>query len=156
MAIFEETFGFKPSAFTPPALASHKIIEKHLKDYGIKYLDKLFIYSYHLGNGKFKRDINYTGKINEVGQKVIVRNCSFEPFPNSGINWSAKTYSQLEMAFSNNVPAIISSHRLNFAGGINEKIRKNGLNELSRLLKLITKKYPQVEFLTYKELGELL
>jgi len=64
--------------------------------------------------------------------------------------------SEIEIAFRWQKPAIISSHRVNYIGSINPDNAKHGLKELNRLLLSITKKWPDIEFMTPTELGRLI
>jgi hypothetical protein len=62
----------------------------------------------------------------------------------------------MEVAFKMKKPAIISAHRLNFIGTIDQKNRDNNLRQFNRLLKEITQRWPEVEFFTSDRLGELM
>ena len=64
--------------------------------------------------------------------------------------------SEIEISFKWKKPAIISSHRVNYVGGLSLKNRDNGLIQLEKLLIMITKKWPDVEFMTSNELGYLI
>ena len=58
------------------------------------------------------------------------------------------TLRQIAAAFRWKKPAIISTHRVNFVGGINKQNREAGLKELHSLLKTIVKRWPDVEFMS--------
>ena len=60
----------------------------------------------------------------------------------------------IKVAFLLHKPAIISSHRVNYIGSLKESNRKNGLTQLSILLKSILKNWPDVQFMTTIELGK--
>jgi hypothetical protein len=62
----------------------------------------------------------------------------------------------IEMAFKWGKPANISSHRCNYVGDLNLNNRDFGLAQLELLLASILKKWPEVEFMTAKELGDLI
>jgi hypothetical protein len=62
----------------------------------------------------------------------------------------------IKTAFRWHKPAIISSHRVNYIGAINPANRDNGLLLLSRLLLEIIRIWPDVEFMTTPQLGELM
>jgi len=83
----------------------------------------------------------------------MVRNVVFEPTEDRGIDWVDFTLKQIKTAFRWNKPAIISSHRVNFCGHIDEKNREKGLKSLEGLLQEIVKKWPDVEFMSADELG---
>jgi hypothetical protein len=105
---------------------------------------------------KYKKAFIYTGKVNKGGIKSVVRNVVFEPTEDRGIDWVAFAMIQIEAAFRWNRPAIISSHRVNFCGLIEEKNRETGLNALRQLLKKIREKWPDVEFIGAGDLGKLI
>ena len=53
-------------------------------------------------------------------------------------------------------PAIISSHRLNYVGFIDEKNRDSTLKLLDEILKRVLKKWPEVEFFNSADLGKII
>ena len=93
---------------------------------------------------------------NEFGQIMLTRNCSFEPSSSTNIDWVNSCMKEIENAFFWHKPAIISSHRVNYIGRINQENAEKGLKDLDNLLSLIIEKWPQVEFMTSTELGELI
>jgi hypothetical protein len=153
---FEQVYGYRSVHFTPPAGREHPVIHKALKENGIHYIDTPLIKKEHQGEGKYKKIFNYTGKRNRDGLYFIVRNVVFEPIDPRGFNWVDHTMRQIEAAFRWNRPAIISSHRVNFCGHIDEKNREKGLNALRELLMKITNRWPDVEFMAANELGDLI
>jgi hypothetical protein len=154
--LFEEVYGNRAVHFNSPGGEENRIIHKYLLESGIKYIDAKLIKMEHLGKGKYRKEFNYTGKKNKLGQIFLVRNCVFEPSDISRNNWLEFAIKQIEIAFRWNRPAIISSHRVNFSGHINEDNRKNGNKVLGELLKLIIKKWPDAEFMSANELGNLI
>lgn len=153
---FEKVYGYSPDHFNPPGGREHPRIHKPLHELGVKYIDTPLLKNEHQGDGNFKKVFNYTGKKNKLGQVYLVRNVVFEPTEERNINWLDYTMNQVSMAFKWNRPAIISSHRVNFCGHIDEANRKKGLGSLNELLTRITQKWPEVEFLAANELGELI
>ena len=85
----------------------------------------------------------------------MIRNVVFEPTEDRGIDWVEFTMKQIETAFRWKRPAIISSHRVNFCGHIEEMNREKGLLTLKKLLENIVTKWPDVEFMAADELGDL-
>ena len=63
---------------------------------------------------------------------------------------------EIEIAFQWGKPAVVSSHRVNYVGSIDPSNRDNGLNELKKLLNKVLQKWPDVEFMTSAELGDLI
>jgi len=153
---FETVYGYRSDHFNPPGGREHPFIHKVLKENGVRYIDTPLIKNEHQGKGKYKKVFNYTGKKNKLGQTFLVRNVVFEPTENRGIDWVTYTIKQIEAAFRWNRPAIISSHRVNFCGHIDENNRKEGLRALRELLQKITHRWPEVEFMAANELGDLI
>ena len=55
-----------------------------------------------------------------------------------------------------NKPAVITSHRVNFIGSLVESNRDNNLRQLRMLFIRLLQKWPEVEFMTAEELGDLI
>ena len=153
---FENIFGYRAKHFTPPSYIAHPVLSKTLQNYGIRFMDSAMIENRHLGDGKYSREFNYTGKKVAENLRLMVRNVVFEPTDDRGVDWVEYAMKQIEAAFRWNRPAIISSHRVNFCGHIVQKNREEGLKALKQLLKKITKRWPEVEFMAANELGELI
>jgi hypothetical protein len=71
-------------------------------------------------------------------------------------DWVDSCLGEINAAFRWRKPAVISSHRVNYIGAHYPDNRDRGLRELKRLLKAIVQKWPEVEFMTSAELGELM
>jgi hypothetical protein len=155
LSLFENLFGYKANYFVPPNGPFNNSLEKIAAAAGIKYLSASKIQHEVLGQGKTKRKLHYLGQKNKHGQLYITRNCFFEP-SQLGKSSVASCLNDIEIAFKWKKPAIISSHRVNFIGGLDLENRKKGLNELNELLKSILIKWPNVEFMTSSELGNLM
>ena len=153
---FEKVFGFRAKHFTAPGTYAHHHLEVKLKPEGIEYIDTSIIKQEHQGNGKYKSSYNTLGKKNKAGQRYILRNCIFEPLLNPTEDHINECLAEIEIAFRWKKPANISSHRVNFCGHIDSGNRDFGLKQLRILLDRIVKKWPDVEFMTTVELGELI
>lgn len=148
---FEIVYGFKSLTFNPPAQRLHKDLFQFTLDNGVIGLDKPRTYNRHLGNGEYEQEKNLTG-IDSSGKYVnFVRNCVFEP-NDRNIDWVNYTFEQIKASFFWKRPAIISSHRVNFAGHIDPDNRKKGLDMLKKLLKKVATAYPDVEFIAIDDL----
>ena len=124
-----------------------------------KMLQILHLFNY----GKKKLEItnvlpqgNTTGKKNKWDQVYMVRNVLFEPTEFEEVDSVNLAMKQIEAAFRWNRPAIVSAHRVNFCGHIDPRNREKGLTALGQLLKRITEKWPDVEFMSSDQLGELM
>ena len=149
--VFEKIFGYKSRSFIAPSFSWDRRIECVLQDIGVYYLQGMPIHFY---NGK--RTLNYIGRRNSLGQIYLNRNVEFEPSLNPNIDNVDKALSQIEIAFRWNKPATISIHRLNFIGSVNEKNRDENLKLFKRLFTVVLQKWPDVEFLTSDQLGNLI
>jgi hypothetical protein len=155
LACFREVFGYDATVFTAPAQQFPVSMEKDLAGFGLKAFDRPFYQARHLGGGKFRRQITFTGYDKAKDLVYLVRNVVFEP-TSSNIDHVAKAMQQIEAAFRWNRPAIISSHRVNFCGHIDPANRAKGLGDLRELLKKIVEKWPDVEFMSAGELSDLI
>lgn len=154
---FENIFGFRSSYFVPPNGPLSTKLHETLAIQGIKAIQTArMIYEEPVGLGKTKKTIRYFGERNKSGQIYTLRNSFFEPSDISISDPINHCLNSISMSFSMNKPAIISSHRVNYIGALHEKNRVNGLSQLSQLLKMITKRFPDVEFLTSAELVTLM
>ena len=153
---FEKVYGYKSNYFTPPVFNIHNSLFSTLKQNGVEFIDVGLVRNEHQGGGKYKKSINYTGKQTNDGLTIIVRNVVFEPTEERGIDWVSHTIKQIETSFRWNRPAVISSHRVNFCGHIDPANRTKGLLTLKKLLHEIVMKWPEVEFMSADELGDLI
>ena len=151
---FKEVYGYESKVFTPPAQQFPLHLEPELTALGLQYIDRPRSLNRHLGNGKYQKEKHKLGGGSDMTE--LVRNVVFEPTHNRGFNWVDFTFKQVEAAFLWNKPANISSHRVNFCGYIDEENRKIGLTALKELLVKIVKRWPEVEFISADELGDMI
>ena len=154
--LFVKLHGYAPRFFVPTNGPFNLALEQTLYNKGIKYimLDKL--QKEPLGDGKYKTHLRYLGKQNHLGQIYLSRNAVFEPaqYPDQdNVNTCLKS---IEMLFRLNKPATISSHRVNYIGWLHPENREETLRQLKVLLGEIIKRWPEVEFMTSDELGDLI
>lgn len=155
--MFEDLLGYRSTQFTPGGGMHSCLINKELYDNGIKYVHVGRTIHYPLGDGKFKTEHAYTGKQNNIGQTYIVRNCPFETiFDNCKYNNSVVKIclDNIEAAFRMHNLALVSTHRVNFAGSIDSEHRDNAMKQLRLLLSEIVKRWPDVEFMSGQEMTQ--
>ena len=156
LQLFEEVFGYKSKSFIAPSYIWNEYIEQQLAAHGVKYLQGItYQYMPVLNRKKLKKRIHYIGQKNRYGQIYLTRNAFFEPALDS-IKSIDETLKRIDLAFRWNKPAIIGSHRVNYIGYLNIKNRDENLVLLKELLSVIIKKWPDVEFMTSDELGNLI
>lgn len=154
--LFISICGYKAEHFIASNSSEPKSLENTLNKVGIKYLSRYKIQRYPLGNGRFNTEFNWLGKQNNIGQIYLTRNVSFEPSDPQYTACIDTCLNEIKNAFSWKKPAIISTHRVNYIGSISQTNSDYGLNKLKILLNSIIKKWPDIEFMTSNELGELI
>jgi hypothetical protein len=154
--LFEQLHSRKPSFFVPPnGMIHQKIIDTAAKE-GMTYVSSPKIHEEPQGNGKTKKHFRYIGKKGKNDLIYLTRNCFFEPsYLGKGFA-IADCLGHIETAFKFKKPAVISSHRVNYIGGLNEANREAGNIALKNLLTQILEKWPEVEFMTSVQLGKLI
>lgn len=158
MKMFEDLLGYRSRQFTPGAGIYSPALHPVLKEEGIEYINVQRYKPYPLGDGQFVKKFLSNGKKNEVGQKYVVRNCVFEPYiENCKRNTTAVAgcLENVAAAFRMHAPAIISTHRVNFVGSLEATHRDDSLQQLKSLLKEITKRWPDVEFMDGTQMCEI-
>lgn len=143
---FESVFGYRANGFTPPAQHFHPDLYSVIYQFGIRGIDRPFLFKQHQGEGKYTWNWESTRMDKKAELVKWIRNVVFEP-SNSEESQVEKAMRQIETAFRWKKPAIISSHRVNFCGHIDPKNRSKGLNSLRELLKKIVTRWPDVEFI---------
>ena len=156
LSMFYDIFGFRAKYFITSKSPEPKQFEQPLSDHGIKYLTRYKLQRYPLGNNNYQSEFNWLGKRNHNEQILITRNAAFEPSENPHLDWVDNCLSDIRLAFQLKKPAVISSHRVNFVGRLSEKNQSSGLKTLETLLKQIVKRWPDVEFVSSSELGNLI
>lgn len=152
--LFKDACGYNPSHFIGPNREPAKELDVVLAEGGVKYITQSKLRRYPKGNGRTGFQFNWLGKKNRQGQTFIMRNSGFEP---SGlVNNVDSCLAEIDNAFNWGKPAVISTHRANYIGHIDQKNAAFGLGQLESLLKKITSTWPDVEFMTSTELGDLI
>jgi hypothetical protein len=154
---FEKTWGFSSKSFIASCYIWNSEIEKTLLNYGVNYLQGMVIqFEPGQAKGKYKKKYHYLGQRNSLGQFYLVRNAFFEPNEFIDFDWVNDCLNRISFAFRWNKPAVISSHRKNYIGFIDPSNRDRNLRLLKILLTGILEKWPDVEFMTSDQLGELM
>jgi hypothetical protein len=154
LKLFEQVFGFRASTFTPPAQKLHPDLYPFVEAQGVRAIDKPLHCVRRLDRERTLREFNATGRRRGQGHVSIVRNVVFEPTNDPAFDSVGHALNQVAAAFRWRKPAIISSHRVNFCGHIEEDNRRFGLDALRGLLQGIVRRWPDVEFISADELVE--
>ena len=155
---FEEIFGQKSESFVASCHVWDDYLEQALSDLGIYHIQSRHVQVlpsyYSKKNNKRRKKYRRMAEQKENGIFYTIRNCEFEPSIYGSIERAqTRCMLQVENAFHNRVPAIISSHRLNYVGGIDRVNRDCNLAALEQLLRDILAKYPDVVFMSSDALG---
>lgn len=157
--LFKLIFGYYSKSFIASCYIWGSHLEKELGDNGVGYLQGSNIQLLPQkteGTKTLGKKRHYIGQANRYNQIYLIRNCTFEPSWNRNIDWVNNCLREIATAFKWNKPATISTHRLNFIGYIDQSNRDKNLKLLSLLLSGIIKSWPDVEFITSVQLGEMI
>ena len=157
LRLFHETFGYDSRTF----VACNYILPNHaqpvLKANGVDLLQGQrgqFVPTGEGPGGRVRRA--FTGQRIQNGLLCSVRNVMFEPFEDESRDWVDSALKEISQSFSLKRPAIISSHRVNYVSGMNQKHRDRSLRLLDLLLHKVRDRWPGIEFVTSDELlGEM-
>ena len=159
--LFEELYGYRSRYFVPTNGPFNNTLEKDLNEHGVKYINTGKKQKEPLGNGQYKINTRFIGDKNQYGQIYITRNCFFEPSSSgfekpANTDWINNCLKEIEIAFRWRKPAVVSSHRVNYIGYLHPENRERSLKQLSELLGKMLKRWPDIEFMTSSELGDLI
>lgn len=158
LRLFKTYFKKESESFIPPNFIYHSDLYGILKENGVQTLQGMkYLVMPKLSGETHELKRRIQGEVNTIGQVNLVRNCEFEPsqYPES-YNSVGECLKGVSNAFFWSKPAVISAHRLNFIGNIHPENRTRNIKKFKELLNRITKKWPDVEFMTSVELGRLM
>lgn len=153
--MFEDIFGFKSESFIAPRYIWNDAVEDELNNCGVKYIQGKIIQQIPQGN-ELKTKIHFQGSKNKLNQIYLNRNVFFELTQNKKFPWEKDALKRINVAFNWGKPAIISMHRLNFMGGLDQLNRKNNLIALKQLISKVQNIHPDIIFMSTDELGKLI
>jgi hypothetical protein len=157
LLLFKRTFDYASKSFIAPNYIWASQIEQDLFKQDVKYIQGQRIQLSPVSeSSKVKKIRHFTGQKNAFGQIYLVRNCWFEPSLDSKKDVVNECLAQIDSAFRWGKPAIITSHRVNFIGFIEQSNRDRNVLQLRELLSLIQKRWPDVEYMTTDKLGDLI
>ncbi len=157
LAIFENIFGYKSKSFIAPNYVQSDDLNLAIKNVGVDYIQGARSISMpRIGKKNYKKKFRRNGISSIPSMLDLVRNVAFEPSSNSNIDWVDYALKEISKSFAQNHPAVICSHRVNFIGSLNEENRDNNLKALYQLLDKIVTTWPDVEFLSSDQLGDII
>jgi hypothetical protein len=158
LSLFEKIWGFPSKSFIASCYIWSSDIEKTLFINGVNYIQGMIYQSEPnlLSNKPYTKKYHYQGQKNSLGQRYLVRNAFFEPSEFLKYDWVQNCLDRISFTFRLNKPVIIGTHRKNFIGFIDQSNRDKNLQLLKNLLAEIIHNWPDVEFMTSDQLGDLM
>ena len=155
LTIFRELFGYYSDSFIANNYIWDSCIDSVLKKHNVSYIQGMKYQLLPLNlNGLRETRRRRFGESSEYGQFYGVRNCSLEVIERNSTIQSC--LNEVDYAFRFRKPAIISMHRINFVGGIDKENRERGLSVFHDFLSELLKKWPEVNFMSTKDLSIVL
>lgn len=155
--IFEKLWGYRSKSAIAPCYIWHPKVEGFLAEGEIVHIQSGIaqkIPNFEVPNYSIQRKV--MGERNLLNQVFTIRNATFEPSLKRDKDWVNFCLADIKNAFFWKKPAIISSHRLNYIGFIDEMNSSKNLILLHQLLKRVVCKWPDVEFMSSDQLGNLI
>ena len=152
--LFEKIFGFRSQTMIANNFVLTSNLHRYIKQSGVTMLQGMKYQVQPYGLGLKKRYIRrHFGQSDNEGLIFSIRNCVFEPSQTKN-NYDdvGNCLKEISNAFFWKKPAVITSHRLNFIGSIDENNRTKNLELLNLLLAQIIKTWPDVEFISSDKL----
>lgn len=157
LQLFRSVFGYNAKSMIACNYIWPLELELPLQAAGIRYLQgQRAQMAPDLKTGICSPVYHFSGQRNPNGQIYLVRNCLFEPYSNPSKDWVNSCVQEISNAFYWKTPAIISSHRINYVGGMDLVHRDKNLSQLRQLINQILKKWPETEFMSSDALGQLI
>ena len=167
---FQKIFGFKPYSTIAPSYIWQLQTEKLFAEAGIKAiqgknLQQIKLNLWHRIEAKIVNILGYKHALKlwqiKAGDKnldyniyYIPRNVYFEPLGQKDESVVLQTYNQIKQAWERNEPAVIITHRINYAF-LDPEVVEINLKHLDKLLYLLVNKEKDITFMTDKEVVEI-
>ncbi|MBK1636531.1 hypothetical protein [Rhodovulum adriaticum] len=156
--LFENLFGFRSRTFIPTNYVWSSDFNAAVRHAGVEAYQGMRLMKEQQSAGTSHPVRRRLGDRNDFGQFYLVRNANFEPSQSAEPRLRAvdRCLHDIQAAFQMGKPAIISCHRLNFCGFIDEANRDQNLKALKAMLTAVLRKWPNVEFVTSEEMLDIL
>ena len=155
--LFESIFGYKSKSFIATTYEWSPKIEPALIRNGVEYIQGAISQKIPQENNDPKYVYRgFQGTRTRNGLIRLFRNCFFEPSTKHKYDFVTDCLNRIDIAFRHGKAANICAHRLNFIGSIDKRNTDRTLPEFKILLQEITKRWPDVEFITSDQLGDII
>ena len=154
---FELLMGYRSESFTPPNYLWSSDFDASMAANSVRFYQGRKKMIEPKPGGNIELHSHYLGKQNQFSQIYMMRNTFFEPsLCSADSNPVRQCLKEISTAFKMQKPAVISSHRLNYIGFVDEHNRDQNLKMLENLLSELLATWPDVEFMTSPQLGTLI
>ena len=158
LRMFKDVFGYDSRSFIATTYEWSPKIEPFLVQRGVKYIQGVFQQKIPLDDDQTIRTLyrGFQGTRTKAGLIRLHRNCFFEPSTKPDYDWVGDCLKRIEIAFKWHKAANISVHRVNFIGSIDSANTDRNLPLFRTLLQEIVRHWPDVEFVSSDQLGEII
>jgi hypothetical protein len=152
--LFEALFGFRSRTFIPTNYVWSSDFDAPVHMAGVEAYQGGRVMKEQHSDGTSRPVRRQLGERNAEGQTYLVRNAFFEPSQSSAPRMDAvdQCLRDIRAAFRMRKPAVISTHRINFCGFLDESNRDQNLMALRALLERALKEWPDLEFVSSVDL----
>jgi len=157
LKMFKAYFGFKSLSAIAPNYTWSNSQEMLLKKHGVISIQGILRQRIVNGSEKpysYKRRYTSNNKNSKHYLAYQRRNIFFEPSQGKVNDIVNKALSRMKISFQMGKPAIISSHRVNFIGGLSKNNRDKNIVMFRELLKKAIKRWPDIEFMSAADLAK--
>jgi hypothetical protein len=155
LKLFRKIFGYSSASFIAPCYTWDPELNPTLSSHGVRWFQGVRVQRRPMGQASSHTVIrHFFGQRNEHGQRYNVRNVHFEPVMNPNVDIVDRALAQIAIAFAFRRPAVINTHRVNYIGSIDPKNADLGLGALKKLLISITRRWPDVKFISTDQLSD--
>ena len=158
LAMFERHFGFRSRTLIPTNYIWSSDFDVAVAATGVEAIQGGSMLKEQQIDGTSLRAKQKLGTRNSHGLTYLSRNCAFEPSQSlkPRLQSADRCLNDISIAFRLGKPAVISSHRINFCGFIDERNRDENLVALEYLLRKALRLWPDVEFVTSVNLLDII
>lgn len=158
LRLFEKIFGYPSVSFIPPNFVSDSAVLDTSVSCGVKAIQGMKYQVLPKGGRLEVPKGLVRRKFRTQSEPIdLIRNCVFEPsLRTSDFDDVGSCLKQISNSFFFGKPAIITAHRINFVGAIDEDNRDRNIKSLEHLIGSILKKWQDVVFMNSQQFIEML
>lgn len=153
---FKNFFKRESLSVIAPSYTWSDEIEEVLMGLGVQDMQGIMFQKQpEIGKTDYRKRWRWTKRARASKPGYQIRNAFFEPALHKHKDQVGQTLIRMDQAFRMGKPAIISSHRINFSGGLDIRNRLDSLRQLEELLGKALKLWPDISFIGSSNLVEI-